>query len=682
MQTPNPLDAKREENNKKYDAAYDNAKKALEDARAELQAAEQAAANCSTDTEKQRLADAEEANGLMSPSAEDIVAAQEEYESAKRAADNADKHYRFTVKLVEQAKNDLNNAGFFSKPSAKRALNSAEAKMVAAKNASIEADKKLAEAKANKPTEKDLNRAKAITESLEKAQKALEEKQKECNDLKEASQAAKAKLDGLGYDENDLNKMADLVKRAKKKYTGVATAWVRDKNGDKNLEDLRNLDGKNFRSVAHQNEKRIDDTGGLNAMKGGDAGVSPARSFYMNEDYLFTDSLTSPTLDAATFASKPELQTLILSEFQPYNMLSIADLLPGAADAMAGAMNTVGKLVGQTAISIAKNALINGQIDRFSKNPSELYEMGYSGAENGGTRERKYFTPDPVQQVQNMFNGGKWLNTYELPYWGNMYLKGQYSNDWDLGNIQNALGKGLGEMLGNFGVDYPANPKFKVSMKPTRDQIKTEFYLINSSSEWLRRNFEFIQAIFAGTLWLHMKYCLVRPTNVYHVLCPGRFQIYWAAMDAVITFEGKLRKSKDVSRALRGYGINSIDEDMLWPDAWKISLNIRDLTPNNFNLYAEYYARGYIEDEVAMLGNQISLGKMINEIGGYFNEFKDDTKKALDDMKKQAKQSVGDVNTGNKWIDGAASGIGDMLDKLPNLSTPPTNQPQQQQPQQ
>ncbi len=38
-------------------------------------------------------------------------------------------------------------------------------------------------------------------------------------------------------------------------------------------------------------------------------------------------------------------------------------------------------------------------------------------------------------------------------------------------------------------------------------------------------------------------------------------------MDAIITFEGKLRKSKDVSRALRGYGINIIAEDMLWSDA-------------------------------------------------------------------------------------------------------------------
>jgi len=258
------------------------------------------------------------------------------------------------------------------------------------------------------------------------------------------------------------------------------------------------------------------------------------------------------------------------------------------------------------------------------------------------------------------------LNTYELPYWGNAYLKGQYSNDWETGNIQNALGKGLGEMLGNFGVDYPANPKFKVSMKPTRDPIKTEFYLINSSAEWLKRNFEFIQAIFAGTSWLHMKYCLVRPPNVYHVLCPGRFQIYWAAMDAVVTFEGKLRKSKDVSRSLREYGINSIDEDMLWPDAWKISLNIRDLTPNNFNLYAEYYARGYIEDEVAMLGNQISLGNMINEIGGYFKEFKADTEKALDNVKQQAISAFDDVDTGNKFIDSTAHDLADFLDSSKN----------------
>ncbi len=175
MQTQNPLDAKREENNKRYDAAYDNAKKALEDARAELQAAEQAATNCSTDTEKQRLADAEEANGLMSPSAEDIVAAQEEYESAKRAADNADKHYRFTLKMANQAAQDLNKAGFFSKPSAQRAFDSAHAKMVDAGNAKRAADSRLAEAEANKPKDQDLKRAKAITESRERAQKVLEE---------------------------------------------------------------------------------------------------------------------------------------------------------------------------------------------------------------------------------------------------------------------------------------------------------------------------------------------------------------------------------------------------------------------------------------------------------------------------------------------------------------------------
>ena len=672
MQNQNPLDAKREENNKRYDAAYDNAKKALEDARAELQSAEQAAANCSTSLEKQRLADAEEAAAMMTPSAEKIVEIQNKIAAAEQAADSADKHYRFTLKMASQASKELNDVknrtSFLSgeRLAAQRAFDSAHAKMVDAGNAKRDADKKLADLNSQRPSDAELSRAKEIADSLEKAKQALDTKQKECDDAEKAALDAKAKLDDLGYDENDLDKMADLVRRAKKKYTGVATAWVRDKNGDKNLEDLRNLDGKNFRSVARQNAKRVEDNGGLNAMKGGNAGVSPARSFYMNEDYLFTDSLVSPTLDASTFASKPELQFLILSEFQPYNMLSIADLLPGAADGMAKAMNAVGKLVGQTAISIAKNALINGQIDRFSKNPSELYEMGYNGSASGGTRERKYFTPDPVQQVQNMFNGGKWLNTYELPYWGNAYLKGQYSNDWETGNIQNALGKGLGEMLGNFGVDYPANPKFKVSMKPTRDPIKTEFYLINSSAEWLKRNFEFIQAIFAGTSWLHMKYCLVRPPNVYHVLCPGRFQIYWAAMDAVVTFEGKLRKSKDVSRSLREYGINSIDEDMLWPDAWKISLNIRDLTPNNFNLYAEYYARGYIEDEVAMLGNQISLGNMINEIGGYFKEFKADTEKALDNVKQQAISAFDDVDTGNKFIDSTAHDLADFLDSSKN----------------
>jgi hypothetical protein len=44
-----------------------------------------------------------------------------------------------------------------------------------------------------------------------------------------------------------------------------------------------------------------------------------------------------------------------------------------------------------------------------------------------------------------MFNGGKWLNTYELPYYGKDYLEAQYSGDWNLQGAEGFWGK---EMAG------------------------------------------------------------------------------------------------------------------------------------------------------------------------------------------------------------------------------------------
>lgn len=55
-----------------------------------------------------------------------------------------------------------------------------------------------------------------------------------------------------------------------------------------------------------------------------------------------------------------------------------------------------------------KNIVVNKMIDRYSKNTTELYKSG--------TRKRTMFSSDPVQIVENIFNGGKWLNTYEVPY--------------------------------------------------------------------------------------------------------------------------------------------------------------------------------------------------------------------------------------------------------------------------
>ena len=119
------------------------------------------------------------------------------------------------------------------------------------------------------------------------------------------------------------------------------------------------------------------------------------------------------------------------------------------------------------------------------------------------------------------------------------------------------------------------------------------------------------------------KHCIVQSPNVYNVVVPGRFEIIWANVTMSATMEGKLRKcshmyeelnmhyteknsqkttqvadgnnSKAVRVAYSGdafQALKAITPDTLWPDAWKISIKIKDLGVNCFNNYLNYQAYG------------------------------------------------------------------------------------------
>lgn len=64
-----------------------------------------------------------------------------------------------------------------------------------------------------------------------------------------------------------------------------------------------------------------------------------SKSFYMNKDYLYTTALNAPIpLGKTTRANQPEIQKIIINEFQPYDVVSLGDLLGGVGNAIGGAL--------------------------------------------------------------------------------------------------------------------------------------------------------------------------------------------------------------------------------------------------------------------------------------------------------------------------------------------------------
>jgi len=170
------------------------------------------------------------------------------------------------------------------------------------------------------------------------------------------------------------------------------------KQNPNDLFDLRNINGKNFRGI-----------GNAQLVTKDSYTLSPSRSYYLS-DYKFADSLTL----VDDLISNPKVQTIILNEFQPYDMLSPADVLINLGSFVGKAAGMIGKPF----LKLGSYFLTKHLVNYYSKNTKDLY-----GTSDDQIRTRKYFTSDPIQVVQNMFNGGRWLNTYELPYFGRRLFK-------------------------------------------------------------------------------------------------------------------------------------------------------------------------------------------------------------------------------------------------------------------
>jgi hypothetical protein len=99
--------------------------------------------------------------------------------------------------------------------------------------------------------------------------------------------------------------------------------------------------------------------------------------------------------------------------------------------------------------------------------------------------------------------------------------------------------------------------------------------------------------------------------NVYDIEVPGCFHIYFAAMGMEVTRVGKLRTNNKAAASLSGF--KSITSETIWPDAYKITINVNDLCPNNFNNYIDYLVNGK--------DHNVTVGKHIDNLGVDYCDF-------------------------------------------------------------
>lgn len=271
---------------------------------------------------------------------------------------------------------------------------------------------------------------------------------------------------------------------------------------------------------------------------------------------------------------------LILTEFQPRESFKWEKISSGVADAIAAGLTSdswLGIVLGEIAASNLRKKAFNS----YAGDPKALL----SGPSMDFTR--------------NLFTG-KYLNVYEIPFFSNAFLKCGEKDGWRDGSERKTLGDKADAIRNNTQIDFPVTPVWE--KKDTKNDWETEFKLINNTTDALVKNLTFLSAFAAGSYWVQMGWMQQMP-NVYDVVCPGRFHQYFVGLDITVTTLGKNRTNPAGAAVLNLDG----SADALFPDAYNVKVISRDLSPNNFNVFAESF-NGFKKVSVGDSKNRSLLG--------------------------------------------------------------------------
>ena len=276
----------------------------------------------------------------------------------------------------------------------------------------------------------------------------------------------------------------------------------------------------------------------------------------------------------ASYGLQPDdFQTITIYEFQPDRQVAWKTIADGALQFLSE--NTVSqRLVTAlaSASGLASTAAEYG-IKKVLANDSQGQAKGTN-----------------VKWVNDVMKG-KWVGQYQIPFFSDDFMKAWSAENWSMGNAFE--GKDL--LVNNLTANVQDIPTWKFEQGSPLTW-KYNFFLINDNISSLRNNLKFLMSFISGAYWFQDSSFSYRSPNLYRIICPGRFIQLYTALNIEVSYVGKIKKYNKnnasmifgnsdprFTRFLTDEGACNI------PEAYKINLMVQDLTPQAFNINANYF---------------------------------------------------------------------------------------------
>lgn len=276
----------------------------------------------------------------------------------------------------------------------------------------------------------------------------------------------------------------------------------------------------------------------------------------------------------ASYGLQPDdFQTITIYEFQPDRQVAWKTIIDGVTQ-FASQNNFA-----QTLTQITQSA--SGLIAAGAEGIVKKILANDSQGQTKGTN---------VKWVNDVMKG-KWVGQYQIPFFSDDFMKAWSAENWSMGNAFE--GKDL--LVNNLTANVQDIPTWKFEQGSPLTW-KYNFFLINDNISSLRNNLKFLMSFISGAYWFQDSSFSYRSPNLYRIICPGRFIQLYTALNIEVSYVGKIKKynKNDASmifgnsdprftRFLTDEGACNI------PEAYKINLMVQDLTPQAFNINANYF---------------------------------------------------------------------------------------------